>query len=212
MPSTPPPGEKRSIAASRGSTSRGSARTGSALRAGLPPTSSTPAIPSTRRGRRSSGTTSEIRGRGRLNSYPLEGLGVAVSRLLPYLSVPLAHELLEIPFLPWLGDLALVLLQRLDLEVERGSDVDQVIARRPVRNPHLLDDVRLVALLEEASESPRDAGVGVDGGQGRLAPHKVIGVRAAHRRVHRAHRAMGCGPAGLVRADHAHGVLVPPQV
>src|SRR6266852_9039823 len=123
-----PPGGKRSIGASHGSTSRGSAPTGLAARAGSPPTSSTPAIPSMRPGRRPSGTTSESPGRARLNGYPLERLGVAVTRLLPHLSVPLAHELLKVQFLTRLGDLALVLLQRCDLEVERGSDVDQVVA------------------------------------------------------------------------------------
>src|SRR4029077_4324953 len=112
----------------------------------------------------------------RLDRDSFEGLGVAVAGLLPHLAVPLAHELLEVPLLTRLGDLALVLLQRLDLEVERGRDVDQVIARGPVRNPYFFDDVRLVALLEEASESTRVARVGIDGGHRRLADREVIRV------------------------------------
>src|SRR5258708_3207216 len=59
---------------------------------------------------------------------PLERLGVFVAGLLPHLTVPFAHELLEVPRVPWLGHLALVLFQGRDLLVERRADVDQVVA------------------------------------------------------------------------------------
>src|SRR6266852_4756810 len=174
----PRPGGKRSSVASCGSTSPGSARTASALPVGSRPTSSTPATPSTRPGPRSSGTRCEIRGPELLNGYPLEGLGVAVTGLLPNLSVPLAHELLEVPLLPRLGDLALVLLQRLDLEVERGGDVDQVVARGPEGDPHLLDDVRFQAFLEQAAKSAGVAGVGLNSGKVSFSEHNTLKATA----------------------------------
>src|SRR5712691_472984 len=154
----PLPGRRPSSAASPGSTSRGSAPIASALRAGSRPTNCTPATPSTRRGPRSSGPRSKNPGcRWLLDGDPFEGFGVAVAGLLPDLPAPLAHELLEVPLATGLGDLALVLLQSFDLQVERGRDVDHVIARGPERDPHLFHDVRLVSLLEEASESARVA-------------------------------------------------------
>src|SRR5713226_5183934 len=125
----PRPGGKRSSVASCGSTSPGSARTASALPVGSRPTSSTPATPSTRPGPRSSGTRCEIRGPELLNGYPLEGLGVAVTGLLPNLSVPLAHELLAAPPRPRVGDLALRRRPRADLDVVRGGDGAELGAR-----------------------------------------------------------------------------------
>src|SRR5438445_58726 len=54
-----------------------------------------------------------------LNGYSLERLRVLVAATLAYVAVPLAHELLEIPLAPRLGELAFVLLHRLDLLVQR---------------------------------------------------------------------------------------------
>src|SRR2546430_7530919 len=50
-----------------------------------------------------------------LNRDAFERLGVLVAGLLADVAVSLAHEFLEIPFAAGLGDLALVLLQGIDL-------------------------------------------------------------------------------------------------
>src|SRR5438067_11286564 len=118
-----------------------------------------------------------------LNGYSLERLRVLVAAALAYVAVPLAHELLEIPLAPRLGDLAFVLLERLDLLVQRRRDVDQVVARGPERNPDLLHLVRLVTLLEERSKRARVARVGVHRRHRRLTHRQVVWVRTAHRRV-----------------------------
>src|SRR6266542_2847335 len=133
---------------------------------------STPATSSTRHGPKSSGTTCGCRGRllaRPLNGDPLERLRVAEAALLPHLAVPLAHPLLYVPLPPGLGNLALVLLQGFDLQVEGRRDVDQVVARGPVRDPDLFDDVRLEAFLEQASKGARVARVRVHRGHRRLA-------------------------------------------
>src|SRR5713101_4396708 len=81
-----------------------------------------------------------------LDLYPLERFSVLIPALLADVAVSLAHPLVDVPFLPRLRDLALVLMERRELQVERL-----------VRDPHLVDDVRLVTLLEQAAKSPRVA-------------------------------------------------------
>ncbi|TMF00996.1 MAG: SGNH/GDSL hydrolase family protein [Chloroflexi bacterium] len=92
-----------------------------------------------------------------LDLYPLERFGVLIPALLADVAVALAHPLVDVPFLPRLRDLTLVLLQRRELQLEGLADVDEVITERPVRDPHLIDDVRLVALFEQAAKRARVA-------------------------------------------------------
>src|SRR5713101_1151971 len=87
-----------------------------------------------------------------LDLYALERFGVLISALLADVAVTLAHPLVDIPFLPRLRDLALVLMERRQLQVERLADVDEEVTERPVRDPHLIDDVWLVTLLEQAAK------------------------------------------------------------
>src|SRR5437588_5927947 len=132
-------------AASPGSTSDRPVHRTSGARVGSHPTSSIPAMRSTRPGPTRSG-------RSGLNRDSFEGLGVLVAGLLTDVSMPLAHELLEVPLASGLGDLALVLLQRIDLSIQRRCDVDVVVAERPERDPDLLDFVRLETLFEQRTE------------------------------------------------------------
>src|ERR1700716_2302161 len=118
-----------------------------------------------------------------LDRDSLEGFGLPVAASLPHLAVSLSHELLEVPLAPRLGDLALVLPQGRDLLVERRADVDQVVARRPERDPYLLDFVSLETFLEQSPKGPRIARVWVYGGHRGFADGKVVGMRAAHWRV-----------------------------
>src|SRR2546421_8110863 len=99
------------------------------------------------------------------------------------MAVPLRTPLLDLPLLAWLGDLALVLLQGLDLEVDGLGDVDEVVALCPERDPDLIDDVWRVALLEEAAKGARIAGVRIHGGERRPPDREVVGGRAAPRHV-----------------------------
>src|SRR5438445_12779434 len=101
---------------------------------------------STRHGRRSSGTGFATPGLRRLNRYPFERFGIAEPGFLADLAVGLEHELLEVPFLPWLGDLALVLLESRNLPAERGGGVDLVVACGYDGHPDSLALVPLVAL------------------------------------------------------------------
>src|SRR3979490_369838 len=139
---------------SSGSTSQRRAGQASGRLAGSHQIDCIRATPSTRPGRRRSGTG--------LDRDPLERLGVLVAAPLPHLAMALAHELLEVPLAPGFGNLALVLAQGGDLLVQRRADVDEVVARGPERDPNLFHLVRLVTLLEQAAKRTRVARVWVD--------------------------------------------------
>src|SRR5256885_9779036 len=137
-------------AASPGSTSDPPAHRRSGARAGSHPISSTPAMRSTPPGQKRSG-------RSGLNRDAFERLGVLVAGLFADVAVSLAHEFLEIPFAAGLGDLALVLLQGIDLPIQGRRDVHVVVAERPERDPDLFDLVRLEPLFEQRTKGSRVA-------------------------------------------------------